>query len=66
MIATLLQLADGYCHANPHLTKPVRPDLRFVTGTITRAPLRTALSNSFAFSGINASLVLGRAEEDRP
>jgi len=65
-VATLLQLAGGYCHANPRLTKPVRPDLRFVTDTITRAPLRTALSNSFAFSGINASLVLGRAEEDCP
>ncbi len=65
-VATLLQLAGGYCHANPHLAKPVRTDLRFVTDTITRAPLRTALSNSFAFSGINASLVLGRAEEDCP
>ncbi|MFI6549150.1 beta-ketoacyl synthase N-terminal-like domain-containing protein [Streptomyces prunicolor] len=66
-IATLLQLTGGYCHANPRLTKPVRPDLRFVTDTITRTPLRTALSNSFAFSGINASLVLGRAaEEDSP
>ncbi|MFJ6895185.1 beta-ketoacyl synthase N-terminal-like domain-containing protein [Streptomyces hokutonensis] len=66
-IATLLQLAGGYCHANPGLTKPVRPDLRFVTDTITRTPLRAALTNSFAFSGINASLVLGRAaEEDSP
>ncbi len=65
-VATLLQLTGGYCHANPHLAKPVRSDLRFVTDTITRAPLRTALSNSFAFSGINASLVLGRAEEDCP
>ncbi|MFG2783702.1 beta-ketoacyl synthase N-terminal-like domain-containing protein [Streptomyces prunicolor] len=66
-IATLLQLNGGYCHANPRLTKPVRPDLRFVTDTITRTPLRTALSNSFAFSGISASLVLGRAvEEDSP
>ncbi|MGW0836215.1 beta-ketoacyl synthase N-terminal-like domain-containing protein [Streptomyces prunicolor] len=63
-IATLLQLTGGYCHANPRLTKPVRPDLRFVTDTITRTPLRTALSNSFAFSGINASLVLGRAAEE--
>ncbi|MFE9601439.1 beta-ketoacyl synthase N-terminal-like domain-containing protein [Streptomyces hokutonensis] len=66
-ITTLLQLTGGYCHANPGLTKPVRPDLRFVTDTITRTPLRAALSNSFAFSGINASLVLGRAaEEDSP
>lgn len=63
-VATLLQLTGGYCHANPHLAKPVRADLRFVTDTITGAPLRTALSNSFAFSGINASLVLGRTEED--
>ncbi|MFE5028822.1 beta-ketoacyl synthase N-terminal-like domain-containing protein [Streptomyces sp. NPDC056656] len=66
-IATLLQLAGGYCHAHPQLTKPVRPDLRFVTDTIARTPLRAALSNSFAFSGINASLALGRtAEESSP
>ena len=63
-IATLLQLAGGYCHANPHLTDPVRPDLRFAHRSLTRTPLHTALSNSFAFSGINASLVLGRVEED--
>jgi len=63
-IATLLQLDGGYCHATPGLAKPVRPDLRFVTDIITRTPLRTALSNSFAFSGISASLVLGRAAEE--
>ncbi|MFJ2819197.1 beta-ketoacyl synthase N-terminal-like domain-containing protein [Streptomyces sp. NPDC091279] len=66
-VATLLQLTGGYCHANPRLAKPVRADLRFVTDTVTGAPLRAALSNSFAFSGINASLALGRtAEEDSP
>ncbi|XUL92622.1 beta-ketoacyl synthase N-terminal-like domain-containing protein [Streptomyces galilaeus] len=63
-VATLLQLDGGYCHATPGLAKPVRPDLRFVTDTITRTPLRAALSNSFAFSGISASLVLGRAAEE--
>ncbi|MFG2525391.1 beta-ketoacyl synthase N-terminal-like domain-containing protein [Streptomyces sp. NPDC048527] len=63
-IASLLQLAGGYCHANPQLAHPVRPDLRFAHRTSTRTPLRTALSNSFAFSGINATLVLGRAEEE--
>ncbi|MGF7234649.1 MAG: beta-ketoacyl synthase N-terminal-like domain-containing protein [Frankia sp.] len=59
-VATLLQLAGGYCHANPLLTRPLRPEPRFVTGSLHRAPLRHALSNSFAFSGISASLVLGR------
>ncbi|MEV6167708.1 beta-ketoacyl synthase N-terminal-like domain-containing protein [Streptomyces sp. NPDC051954] len=66
-VATLLQLTGGYCHANPRLAKPVRADLRFVTDTITGVPLPAGLSNSFAFSGINACLVLGRTtEEDSP
>ncbi|MEU3520614.1 beta-ketoacyl synthase N-terminal-like domain-containing protein [Streptomyces sp. NPDC006654] len=65
-IATLLQLAGDYCHRHPFATAPVRPDLRFADDTAAHTRLRTAVSNSFAFSGINASLVLGRAttEED--
>jgi len=35
-------------------------DLDFVPNTARDAPLRTAMSNSFAFGGLNAALVLGR------
>jgi nodulation protein E len=36
-------------------------DLDFVPNTARNAPLRTAMSSSFAFGGLNAALVLGRA-----
>ncbi|WP_331751250.1 hypothetical protein OG215_38840 (plasmid) [Streptomyces globisporus] len=62
VIATLLQLNGDYCHPNPSLFKPIRSDLRFVPEHMVGAPLRYALTNSFAFSGINSSLVLGRAD----
>ncbi|MEU9349349.1 beta-ketoacyl synthase N-terminal-like domain-containing protein [Streptomyces sp. NPDC048278] len=57
-IATLLQLRGGYCHATPNLDSPLEPALRHVIGEARSAPLRVAVSNSFAFGGLNASLVL--------
>ena len=36
-------------------------DLDFVPNTARNAPLRTAMSSLFAFGGLNAALVLGRA-----
>jgi 3-oxoacyl-(acyl-carrier-protein) synthase len=36
-------------------------DLDFVPNTARNAPLRMAMSNSFAFGGLNAALVLGKA-----
>lgn len=57
-IATLLQLRGGYCHATANLDTPLEPALRHVTGTARAATLRVAVKNSFAFGGLNASLVL--------
>ena len=57
-IATLLQLRGGYCHATPNLTRPLEPTLRHVIGAARIAPVRVAISNSFAFGGLNASVVL--------
>jgi nodulation protein E len=36
-------------------------DLDFVPNTARSAPLRTVMSSSFAFGGLNAALILGRA-----
>ncbi|WP_415949120.1 beta-ketoacyl synthase N-terminal-like domain-containing protein [Streptomyces sp. KLOTTS4A1] len=60
-VATVLQLRAGVCHPNPNLDKPFEPRLPLVGRERQQRPLRTALSNSFAFGGINASVALRAA-----
>lgn len=63
--ATLLALQNGLV---PPTINYGRPDpecnLNIVTGTARSAPLKYALSNSFAFGGLNAVLVFGAATDD--
>lgn len=61
-IATLLQLQDGFVHANLNLENPIDPQLRFVRKQSETADIKTAMSNSFGFGGINTSIVLTRGE----
>ncbi|GGQ76186.1 beta-ketoacyl synthase N-terminal-like domain-containing protein [Couchioplanes azureus] len=58
LVATVAQLRAGACHPNPNLDDPIDRHLAFVGGTALTGPLRTALSTSFAFGGINGSLVV--------
>ncbi|MDN3355771.1 beta-ketoacyl synthase N-terminal-like domain-containing protein [Actinomadura sp. DC4] len=58
-VATAVQLRDGFLHPNPNLCDPLE-DLGFVGRTTVEAGARTALSNSFAIGGMNASIVLVR------
>ena len=62
-VAVTLQMAGGYCHANPHLRRPLPADLDFVGPAAVDRPIRHALSNSFAFGGINTSVVLSALGE---
>jgi malonyl-ACP decarboxylase len=57
LIATIVQMRGGFVHGNHNLDDPIAQNLRLPTRT-TPAPIRLAMSNSFAFSGINASLVV--------
>jgi malonyl-ACP decarboxylase len=57
-VATVLQLRDGFVHANPNLWEPVDAGIGLVGRAAVSATLRTAVSNSFAFGGINVSVVL--------
>jgi malonyl-ACP decarboxylase len=60
-VAVLVQLKEGVCHPNPNLARPLEPRLRLVGGRAERRTLRTALSNSFAFGGINVSVAFRAA-----
>ncbi|MFB6479544.1 beta-ketoacyl synthase N-terminal-like domain-containing protein [Streptomyces virginiae] len=57
-VAVIGQLRAGSVHPNPNLEHPVDPGLPLAGTRAERHPMRTALSNSFAFGGVNASVVL--------
>lgn len=60
VIATLLQMQAGRLHPTHNLINPIDPALRWVRQEAMVAEVEYALSNSFGFSGINTTLVLGR------
>jgi nodulation protein E len=60
-IATILALKHGLVPPTINFTKPDPAcNLNLVTVRAQADPLETALSNTFAFGGLNASLVIGR------
>jgi malonyl-ACP decarboxylase len=65
VVASALQLRDGFCHPNPNLREPADTRLRYAGPTVVDTTLRAALSTSFAFSGINAAIVITRSSQER-
>jgi 3-oxoacyl-[acyl-carrier-protein] synthase II len=62
-IATTLALHHGILPPTINYTTPDPAcDLDYVPNQARRVPIRVAMSNSFAFGGTNAILVLGRGE----
>ncbi|MCO1593980.1 polyketide beta-ketoacyl:ACP synthase [Micromonospora sp. RHAY321] len=55
-IATVEQMAQGYVHANAGLTDPLPTAGRFTGPAPEPASIRAALSNGFAFGGVNTCL----------
>ena len=60
--ACVIQMQEKFVHGMPHLVSPVAEGFRFAKG---KAPqenqvLRYALSNSYGFTGINTTIILGR------
>lgn len=66
LIATVMALRDGVVHPTANFTEADPAcDLDCVPNTARMVPVRTALSNSFAFGGLNAVLLARRMEADR-
>ncbi|NEQ84047.1 MAG: polyketide beta-ketoacyl:ACP synthase [Moorea sp. SIO2I5] len=59
-IATLLQMNSNFCHPTHNLVNPVDDSLNWVKETAVQAEIQYAISNSFAFGGINTALLLGK------
>lgn len=59
-IATLVQLKAQRCHGTHNLIHPIDPDLNWVTDASIPAEMNYAISNSFAFGGMNAAIVFGK------
>jgi malonyl-ACP decarboxylase len=60
LIATVIQMREGFLHPNANLEKPIHA-ARFVGATALRERVDVAMSNSFGFGGINTSIVLRRS-----
>ncbi|NUR57583.1 MAG: polyketide beta-ketoacyl:ACP synthase [Catenulispora sp.] len=56
-VATVVQLREGFLHPIAGLVAPVPTGCRLVTGRTEPVDLACALSNSFGFGGMNASLL---------
>ncbi|MCC8353089.1 MULTISPECIES: beta-ketoacyl synthase N-terminal-like domain-containing protein [Bacillus] len=61
-IACIQQLNNGFIHPNLNLNCPIDSSFRFAGKQSTQANIHTAMSNSFAFGGINTSIILKRHE----
>ncbi|MBB1242381.1 polyketide beta-ketoacyl:ACP synthase [Streptomyces durbertensis] len=57
-VAVVGQLRSGACHPSPNVDHPMEPALSLVGPGAVHSRPRTAVSNSFAFGGVNTSVVL--------
>lgn len=57
-IASIIQLRSGFIHPNLNLIDPINTDCRLVGTKAVSENIKTAMSNSFGFGGINTSIIL--------
>ncbi|MFI4955143.1 MAG: beta-ketoacyl synthase N-terminal-like domain-containing protein [Gammaproteobacteria bacterium] len=60
-IATLVQMNGDFIHSNLNLELPINDNLLWVRSPVT-GNFKIALSNSFAFGGINTSIIFHKGE----
>jgi len=65
LVATVLQMKEGFLHPNRNLDEPIHDGLRFCGTEARELRIDVAMSNSFGFGGINTSVVLKRIPGDR-
>lgn len=58
LISTLLQMKEGFCHPTHNLVNPIDSTINWVKEDVVKANIEYAISNSFAFGGINTALVI--------
>ncbi|MBB5867760.1 malonyl-ACP decarboxylase [Allocatelliglobosispora scoriae] len=58
LVATLLQMRHGFVHPNRGLTHPLSTSVRFAGRVAQDHTITVAMTNSVAFGGINACLLL--------
>ena len=58
LISTLLQMKEGFCHPTHNLVNPIDAEINWVKEEVVKANIEYAISNSFAFGGINTALVV--------
>lgn len=61
-VASIIQLQEGFVHPNLNLEQPIDDECRFVGKRSVETETKVAMSNSFGFGGINASIVLKKGE----
>jgi len=61
-IATIIQINNNFVHANCNLDEPIDKNCRFAGKKLSNIKINNALSNSFAFGGINTCIALQRGE----
>ena len=60
LVATVIQMRDGFLHPNPRLETPIAGDLRFTGRTVEPFSFDIALSNSFSIGGFNTCVAVRR------
>jgi malonyl-ACP decarboxylase len=58
LIATVVQLNNGFVHPNRNLDSPIDPELKLVSVKAEPLNAEYALSNGFGFGGLNSSVVV--------
>ena len=61
MVATAIQISEGFVHPDPGLCAPIGHGLRYVGEAAVQVEIGCALSNSYGFGGFNSTLVLCKA-----